>query len=213
MNAPPTIILAASLALSATSGCTADPDADSMNVSESGSEAPDPAPDSEMPDAFAGCDRTALEPDAVTQDETGTPIQPRWVGPAADPQTGALALDPATPYFVSATYLPLLPSEAASTEFTSLQPALAEALATNPGVLALQLTFSPTCNAARTFTVWRDEDAMVEFVVSEAHLRAMAAFPRLSRGGSTVVAWAAAPGEAISTESGLQRLGLEASHD
>jgi len=198
--------LIAALLASFAAGCSADDDPTERSGAETD---PMSSPDAGTPDPFADCDRTVLEPDAAMMDEHGNPVPPRWIGPAADPQTGALALDPNTSYHVSATYLPLLPSEAAMAEFSGLQPALAETLAGHGGVLALQLLFSPSCNVARTFTVWRDEDAMVEFVVSPAHLQAMAALARMSRGGSTTVSWTASPGDAISTEEGLRRLGGE----
>ena len=43
---------------------------------------------------------------------------------------------------------------------------------------------SESCGTARTLTVWESEDAMLDFVLGDAHTAAMAETARISRGGS-----------------------------
>lgn len=157
-------------------------------------------------DPFADCDRGTLEEDLVVIDPMGMPGPIRWYGPGADPQTGELIDDGETTYHVSATYLALRPTQEAGEAFFSLLPALNEVLFTNPGMVALQLGDSQTCATARTFTVWTDEEAMMEFVTSEAHVQAIGQTGAISRGGSSVTSWADVPASDITWEAALARL-------
>lgn len=129
--------------------------------------------------AFEGCVPQTLEEDLVVIDGMGQPGPIRWYGPGADPETGELLDDGETRYHVSATYLALRPENIE--QFFGLISPLNEALFSNPGLVALQLGDSPTCATARTLTVWSSEDAMYEFVTSQAHIDAIVAFPEISR--------------------------------
>lgn len=178
----------------------------SEGPSESSGQVPDPSP-------FAECDRGTLEDDLSFVGEDGVPAPPMWIGPGVDPQTGELRLTPERSYVLSATYLALEPSDDAMAEFLSVQPALDMALRGNPGVVALQLSFSPQCMVARTFTVWEDEASMVAFVVSEAHLQAIEMFPRISRGGSTLASWSVQDATTVQLATAMERLSASEPYD
>ena len=162
-----------SLALSALfalslSACAADaPDPD-VRDSEPELEA-EPTPDPQ----FAGCTRDTLEDDLQM-----SPL----MGPAVS--NGELAPGD---YIVTTTYLQIKADKNGRLE-ELLGPVMAD-LGTRDGLLALAFGNSGTCNAARTLAAWRDETAMLEFVVSEAHAAAMASASELNRGGSATTHW------------------------
>lgn len=80
------------------------------------------------------------------------------------------------------------------------------ALFSNPGMVAVQLADSQSCATARTFTVWTDEAAMMDFVTSDAHMASVGAFAGINRGGSTVVSWGDALVADITWDEALSRL-------
>lgn len=127
------------------------------------------------------CARGTLEPDLGF-------LSP-MAGPAVDPATGAIAPPPPGGYVVSTTYLALRPEPAAQQRFGELNGPIGQALATAPGLLAIQFGSSPSCGTARTFTIWRDEDAMYAYVTGPAHSAAIAAITEVSRGGSVATHW------------------------
>jgi heme-degrading monooxygenase HmoA len=169
-----------------------------------------PPADDPYDGAFAACTRAELEADMLVFDAQGNPSPPRWSGPAADPVTGELTLEPGS-YFVSTTYLALRPEQ--NDAFFALLGPVQAALFSNPGMLAVQLGSSQSCATARTYTVWRDETAMFEFVNSDAHLAAIAGFPGISRGDSTVTSWAETSPAAITWEAALTQLASAAAYD
>ncbi len=138
-------------------------------------------------DPFADCRRDVLEDDFSVVDMFGMPGAVQWHGPGADPE-GELIDDSTTEYVVSTTYLALDPT-ADLDLFGELNVANSMALYGNPGMVAVQLGFSQQCAAARTFTVWESQEAMMQFVSSKAHLQSVGAFPSLSRGGSVLSVW------------------------
>lgn len=127
------------------------------------------------------CTRGKLEPDLAF-------VSP-MAGPAVDPATGAITPPPAAGYVISSTYLAMRPEPAAQQRFGELTGPLMQALATAPGLLALQLGTSESCGTARTFSIWRDEDAMYAYVVGPAHSAAIAGVTEVSRGGSVATHW------------------------
>jgi len=148
-------------------------------------------------DPFAGCSRDALADDFE--------IDP-WIGPGVD-DNGELIDDGSTEYVVSSTYL-ALSFEADLEYFSQLNDANVEALFSNPGLVAARFGGSAACGSARTFTVWTNEEAMMEFVGSTAHLQSISAFPSFSRGGSALSVWPeTALASEITWDAALEQLG------
>lgn len=154
--------------------------------SDEGSSTPTPDP-VEPP----GCERTdALEADFATGTAAGPTPLGFWMGPGADPATGALAEPDAAGYVVATTRLNL---RAGSDElFGQHIGAISAQLAQQPGFVALQVGSSPRCGVARTLSVWRDEESLYGFVASGAHKAAIDDTARLSRGLSNTTHFAAA---------------------
>lgn len=155
----------------------------------------DPTPPGDEP---AGCARGTLEPDLAF-------LQP-MAGPAVDPATGAIAPPPAGGYVISSTYLAMRPEPAAQQRFGQLMGPISQALATQPGLLALQLGASQSCGTARTFAVWSSEDALYDYVTGPAHSAAAAAVAEVSRGGSVVTHWTATAAAQMSWQAAAARL-------
>jgi hypothetical protein len=132
---------------------------------------PPPSPDEST------CNHTLLEPD----------FQPD--GDLTGPGIGADGKLPAGRYLYSSTYLAIQLSTDAFRRFSEVNGPINDALRSQPGLLAHQTGFSGDCYAARTLAVWRDEEAMVQFVVSEAHGDAVRAIDKISRGKSIVTHW------------------------
>ena len=186
-------------------------DDDSGSSSSSGAD-DDSGSSSGSGDPFAGCSRDVLESDLSVFNAIGMPGAPQWYGPGADAD-GALVDDGETQYIVSATYLALKP-DADFDAFTQLNVANSMALYGNPGMVAIQLGFSMECVTARTFTVWESEEALMEFVGSDAHLQSVSAFPALSRGGSTLSVWPEpVTASEITWEAALVRMTDETAYD
>lgn len=197
-----------SVTQSATDDATGDSDGDSDSTTGSTT---DSATDStgstsEGGDLFPGCERGVFEEDLVVIDTMGMPGPVRWYGPGVDQETGELLDDGVTTYHVSTTYLAMQTSEGAQSAFTSVIFDVNQALFSNPGMVAAQITNSQACNSARTFTVWTDEAAMMEFVTSDAHIAAITKIGEISRGGSAVTSWAGVPASDIVWESALAEL-------
>ncbi len=186
-----------SAAQSATDDATGDSDGTSDSTTGSTSEGGD---------LFPGCERSVFEEDLVVIDTMGMPGPVRWYGPGVDQETGELLDDGVTTYHVSTTYLAMQTSEGAQSAFTSVIFDVNQALFSNPGMVAAQITNSQACNSARTFTVWTDEAAMMEFVTSDAHIAAIGKIGEISRGGSAVTSWAGVPASDIVWESALAEL-------
>lgn len=163
-------------------------------------------------DPFAGCARDVLEADFGVADPLGMPGPPRWYGPGAD-EDGALIDDGQTEYVVSVTYLALSP-DADFELLDQLNAGNGQAVFTNPGMVAVQLGGSASCGSLRTFTVWTDEGALMDFVSSTAHQQSIAAFPMLSRGGSTLSLWdEPALASEITWEAAMERIGTAETYD
>lgn len=165
----------------------------------------DTSADTTTEDPFAACERGVLEPDLMSQDMEGNFVPIGWFGAGVDPETGELVDDGST-YVVSATYLTLRPEPDAEAAFGEVMGPIIPALYGNPGLVASQLGVSMSCATARTFTVWRDEAAMMAFVTSAAHGAAVARIGEISRGASLVTHWTEAPVAEITWEVALQRL-------
>ncbi len=163
-------------------------------------------------DPFADCSVDVLAEDFGVVDALGVPGPPRWTGPGAN-DNGELIDDGESDYVVSVTYLALSP-DADLEFFSELNEGNAAALYSNPGMVASQLGGSAQCGSARTFTVWVSEEAMMEFVSSDAHLQSVSAFPSLSRGGSTLSVWPDRVSVSeITWETALERLSTAEAYD
>lgn len=134
---------------------------------------PQAPPSGDAATDFAGCTRGTLEPDFES-------------APLAGPAVREGALPPGQ-YLISSTYLQLRPAQGARFQ-QLLGPVMAD-LSSRAGLLAIALGNAPSCSVARTLTVWRDDAAMLEFVIGEAHSAAMSAVGELSRGASSVTHW------------------------
>lgn len=124
-------------------------------------------------DAFEGCERGTIEDDLQA-----APLSGRGV------HDGVLAKGQ---YLVATTYLRLQPDKRA--RLNELVGPVVTDLVQREGLLGMTLGTSPGCNSARTLTVWRDEEAMLDFVVGAAHARVMQATDEVSRGGSLGTHW------------------------
>jgi heme-degrading monooxygenase HmoA len=124
-------------------------------------------------DGFEGCTRGAIEADLQSAPLAGPGVQNGELAPGQ--------------YVMSSTYLQLQPEKTA--RFAELIGPIMADLASREGLLAISLGNAPACSVARTLTVWRDETAMFEFVVGDAHAAAMRAVAEISRGGSVVTHW------------------------
>lgn len=144
-------------------------------------------------DAGPQCRAELSEPDM-----RASPLQ----GPGGAALT---AIAPGT-YAMSSTYLTLRPGADAAQEFQRLMTAISEDLRTRDGLVAFSVSTSSACLTARTLSVWRDVDAMTAFVRAPAHLAAIGAISRISRGGSNVTHWTGSEREATWAES-ITRIG------
>lgn len=94
-------------------------------------------------------------------------------GPGYDPEQGGL-LGPAQETYIAATTIGRIKPAALEDHYQGLVVAVIEQLATQEGLIGLELGQSEKCGYTRTKTVWRDEEAMFGFVGSDAHVAAMA---------------------------------------
>jgi heme-degrading monooxygenase HmoA len=138
--------------------------------------------------------------DTLEPDFQSSPFQ----GPGVDAQ-GKLA--PGT-YIMSSTYLRMGHSQQAQAEFQQLMGPLNQTLQQQQGLVAIRSGLSTNCNTARTFTVWKDEEAMYQFVGSPAHAQAISRVSVLSRGGSIVTSWQDDE-HGASWEKALERLAVD----
>jgi heme-degrading monooxygenase HmoA len=135
--------------------------------------------------AGAGCTHDQLEADLQTEG---------FMGPLVDPTTRELKLVAGEQYVVSSTYGVPKPGEdgAPLTErYRQLFGAVEQQLKREPGLLALQLSQSDACGSGRTLAIWKTEDQMYDFVLSQAHRDAMSAASEILQPGYAVTHWSA----------------------
>ena len=142
--------------------------------------------------------------DVLESDISSSP----WMGPAVDPATNQLTLEGAGPYIVSSTYgVPQLDANGdIPPRYGQMFGAIQTQLATDPGLLAVQLSSSDECRSGRTLAVWRSEERMYEFVTSPAHLAAMSSVKELLRPGYAVTHWEAASRDQIDLREAVRQL-------
>ena len=175
---------------------------------------PAATPDASTQDAAAPmfdpavCRGDVVQPDLSSQDATGAPIPPAWMGPGVDSSTGLPSVPEGA--IITTTYLQLRVDEAGQRRFGELVgPVIGQLMAT-PGMIAVSLTNSRECGVARTLTVWQDEESMLAFVASDAHTAAMVGTAEVSRGGSITTHWIASGPDDASWARAAERL---ADHD
>ncbi|WP_437605444.1 antibiotic biosynthesis monooxygenase [Sorangium sp. So ce834] len=172
--------LAAAVLAALLSGCGSDTGA-------TPSDAPSDAPP-------AGCTGGVLEADLEAD---------QLSGPGVDPATGALLPPPeGSSYTVSATYGMPRPGEAVMEKYVQYFGAIQAQLASQPGLVAIQLAQSPSCGSGRTLAVWSSTEAMYEFVMSPAHLAAMDAVNELLLPNYAVTHWEAARADEVTMAEG-----------
>jgi hypothetical protein len=114
----------------------------------------------------------------------------------------------AAEYMLSTTYLELRQEPDAQRRFGALMGPIMADLMKREGLVAVALGTSQECGTARTLSIWRDDVAMMSFVVGDAHRAAMGAVREVSRGGSLVTHWLGDQGDAT-WATAAQRAGDE----
>jgi heme-degrading monooxygenase HmoA len=102
--------------------------------------------------------------------QTGWVFQP-FAGPGWD---GELTIEHEGPLMLATTYLPRASGKEARQAFQEVMEGIQEELDSEPaGLVGSSLGGKVLGREYRTLTVWTSEEAMYEFVMSEAHMRAM----------------------------------------
>ncbi|WP_438037825.1 antibiotic biosynthesis monooxygenase family protein [Sorangium sp. So ce128] len=159
-----------------------------------GSDSGAKAADAPLPECTGGVLEADLEMDTLS-------------GPGVDPATGKLRPPPeGSSYAVSATYGVTRPGDAVMERYVPIFEAIHAQLASQPGLLAIQLGGSPSCGSGRTLAVWASTEAMYEFVMSPAHLAGVDAADELLEPGYVVTHWETAEIEGITVEDSVRRI-------
>lgn len=128
-------------------------------------------------------------------------------GPGVDPETGKLRPPPeGSSYAVSATYGVPRRGEGVMERYVQIFGAVQADLASQPGLLAIQLGQSPSCGSGRTLAVWASTDAMYEFVMGPAHLAAIDAADELLEPNYVVTHWETAETDGITLADSVRRI-------
>jgi heme-degrading monooxygenase HmoA len=129
-------------------------------------------------------------------------------GPGIDPDTGKLRPPPeGSSYAVSATYgVPRRGDEAVMERYLQIFGAIQAQLASQPGLVAIQLGQSPSCGSGRTLAVWASPDAMYDFVMSPAHLAAIDEVNELLEPTYVVTHWETAETDGITLADSVRRI-------
>jgi heme-degrading monooxygenase HmoA len=107
-------------------------------------------------------------------------------GPGYDPDNGGL-LEPVQESYLASTTLIAVKPESQGRFFQLMMPFFAQ-LPEQEGLIGYQLAQSDKCGYGRTVTVWRDEEAMMAFVMSDNHVAAMSEAPGISS-AAVVTSW------------------------
>jgi heme-degrading monooxygenase HmoA len=103
---------------------------------------------------------------------------------------GELTTDAPGPFTVSTTKLVLKEGDGdAQGLFDEHMDVMNEALKTAPGLVAVSLSTTIGGSTSRTLSVWESEEAMLNWVTSEAHGDAMAALDGRADPTSSVTSW------------------------
>lgn len=141
-----------------TFACTSAP-ADATTGNDTGtaesSSTGDPAPTIAE---LAGCDEHDLSPIF-------------FMGPAFDPETGALLEPLPRPYIVATTAGWATPEQLGPLQEHTM-PVIMDVFG-HEGLLGASFALSDACGSARTLTLWRDEAARMKFVIGTVHSAAI----------------------------------------
>ncbi len=96
-----------------------------------------------------------------------------WFGPAFDPETGELVAPLEPPYVVASTVGWAKTDPESLEQLGDVTQRIIENVYAHEGLLGGTFGSSEACGAARTLTLWRDEEAMLEFSFSGPHLEAI----------------------------------------
>ncbi|WP_437954653.1 antibiotic biosynthesis monooxygenase [Sorangium sp. So ce119] len=128
-------------------------------------------------------------------------------GPGVDPATGKLRPAPeGSSYTVSSTFGIPRPGDAVMERYGQAFGAIQAQLASQRGLLAIQLARSTSCGSGRTLAVWESTEAMYEFVMSPAHLAAMDAADDLLEPNYVVTHWETTRDDEMTLEEGVRRI-------
>ncbi|MEL6178599.1 MAG: antibiotic biosynthesis monooxygenase [Myxococcota bacterium] len=138
----------------------------------------DDSPDSSTTAQELTCEAAQMEDDALLDVRLGEMGDPaNW--PMFPPDA-----------VVASTYLRLQETEGSEQAFGEVMGPITDALmAPAPGLMGLSFMSSEGCNTVRTLSVWESEEAMMDFVLGQAHLAAMGRVAEVSRGGSITDDW------------------------
>ncbi|AKT38618.1 hypothetical protein [Chondromyces crocatus] len=109
-----------------------------------------------------------------------------FAGPGYDPTNGGFTEPPQERYIASST-LVSIPADQMNRFFGLMTP-LTNQLADQPGLIGYQLALSQSCGYGRTISVWKDEESMMAFVVTDAHIAAMSEANTVTSAG-LVTSW------------------------
>ncbi len=128
----------------------------------------------------------AEDPTCVAETLESDAVMDARLGDAGDPANWP-SLPPGA--IVATTYLRLLGDDAGTQAFDELMgPILQTLLGPADGLMGLSFMSSERCGTVRTLSAWASEEAMMGFVLGDAHLGALGGVTRVSRGGSITMA-------------------------
>ncbi|MGK3992466.1 antibiotic biosynthesis monooxygenase family protein [Sorangium sp. So ce1024] len=159
-----------------------------------------------------GSDSGAATPQDSTPECTGGVLEADLQadplsGPGVDPATGELRPPPeGSSYTISSTYGIPRSGDAVMERYVQLFGAIQTQLASQRGLVAIQLAQSPSCGSGRTLAVWESTEAMYEFVMSPAHLEAMNAADELLQPNYAVTHWQTARADEMTLQEGVRRI-------
>jgi hypothetical protein len=171
--------------LALATACTADDDDDpAQNDDESTEAVADDDSDGSSSDGSADESSTGVDVDALWDCNETMLLEARpLVGPGYDAEMGGL-LEPLQDTYVVATTKVFVPPQKQE-DFLGLADTVTLELDATPGMVAYGLSFESTCGFFRTLSVYRSEEEMYGFVLSDPHAVAMSRYSELVTTGKT----------------------------
>ena len=120
-------------------------------------------------------------------DDDLSSVQP-FGGLGYKPSEGGLQAPLQETYLASTTVIAIKPDEASGKRFFELSGPVIGQLPQMEGVIGWEVALSDKCGYGRTITVWRNEEAMMGFVMSDAHVAAMSESTSVST-AAVVTSW------------------------